>query len=110
MLLRYQRIRGNRSEPHETSVRSMARLLSRVGGFWLYQTGEVRGQGLLTEMWHICQVHAIPSYPSPARPPGSIRPQVLLRPEDEEEWTSVNWELVRVKDLWLTEKIWVVDV
>lgn len=110
MSLRYQRILGNRSEPHETSVCSMARLLSRVDGFLLYLIREARGQGLPMEMRHVCQVHGIPFHPSPARPPGSIPPQVLLRPEDEEEWTSVNWELVRVNDLWLTEKIWVVDV
>lgn len=36
--------------------------------------------------------------------------QVLLRPESEDEWTSVNWELVKCDDMWLTERIWVVDV
>ncbi|CAM9355964.1 unnamed protein product [Scytosiphon promiscuus] len=35
---------------------------------------------------------------------------VLLRPEDEESWTSVNWELVKCDGMWLTERIWVVDV
>lgn len=36
--------------------------------------------------------------------------QVLLRPEGEEAWTSVSWELVKRDDMWLTERIWVVDV
>lgn len=36
--------------------------------------------------------------------------KVLLRPEDEEAWTSVNWDLVMCDDMWLTERIWVVDV
>ncbi|CAM9622814.1 unnamed protein product [Ectocarpus sp. 8 AP-2014] len=35
---------------------------------------------------------------------------VLLRPDNEEAWTSVNWELVKCDGVWLTERIWVVDV
>ncbi|CAN0078026.1 unnamed protein product, partial [Hapterophycus canaliculatus] len=41
---------------------------------------------------------------------GTANLVVLLRPEDEESWTSVNWELVKCDGMWLTERIWVVDV
>jgi hypothetical protein len=38
---------------------------------------------------------------------------LLLCYQDDDDWTSMNWELSRDVDsdnLWLTEKIWVDDV